>query len=87
MANQVTVADVEGTVISVQRVVGSTAAGRFPSDEQEATPDEPTGEFLRQATGGSFELINYTPGNHNFLFLSAACAMLFALLRTTADTT
>ena len=60
--SQVKVNSGAATVISPGRVVGSSAAGRFEPDS--SVPDDvPSGNFLRQSAGGSFELSGYTPGN------------------------
>ena len=64
---QVKVRNSNGTVVSVNRVVGSSAPGQ-PGDGN-TTSDVLTGNFQRQATGGSFELVNDPTGSNNTILL------------------
>ena len=58
---QVKVRNSAGTVVSLSRVVGSSAAG--PPGDGNTTSEVSTGNFQRQVTGGSFELFNYRAGS------------------------
>ena len=59
--------DNPATVISPIRIIGQGAA--LGHQRIQSVPDRPTGSFQRLVNGGSFELVNYQPGEILYLIV------------------